>query len=81
MFAYVLQWPIMIPPFILFRSTIELRGESFLWIKDLSQPDYLVSLPFNVPLIGTNEGWTGIGILPILMGVTLYLTMKKTMTN
>ena len=76
-----LQWPIMIPPFILFRSTIELRGESFLWIKDLSQPDYLISLPFNIPLIGTNEGWTGVGILPILMGVTLYLTMKKTMAN
>jgi YidC/Oxa1 family membrane protein insertase len=76
-----LQWPIMIPPFIIFRSTIELRGESFLWIKDLSQPDYLISLPFNVPLIGTNEGWTGVGILPILMGVTLYLTMKKTMAN
>ena len=76
-----LQWPIMIPPFIIFRSTVELRAESFLWIKDLSQPDYLISLPFDVPLLGTGEGWTGVGILPLLMGVTLYLTMKKTMAN
>ncbi|MAX10116.1 MAG: hypothetical protein CMG13_04545 [Candidatus Marinimicrobia bacterium] len=76
-----LQWPIMIPPFIVFRSVVDFRGESFLWIKDLSEPDYLVSLPFHIPLLGTGEGWTGIGILPILMGITLFLTMKKTMTN
>ena len=76
-----LQWPIMIPPFIIFRSAVELRMESFLWIKDLSQPDYLISLPFDVPFLGTGEGWTGIGILPLLMGFTLYLTMKKTMSN
>ena len=76
-----LQWPIMIPPFIIFRSTVELRAESFLWIKDLSQPDYLIYLPFDIPLLGTGEGWTGVGILPLLMGITLYLTMKKTMAN
>jgi len=76
-----LQWPIMIPPFIIFRSTVELRAESFLWIKDLSQPDYLIYLPLDIPFLGTGEGWTGVGILPLLMGVTLYLTMKKTMAN
>jgi YidC/Oxa1 family membrane protein insertase len=76
-----LQWPIMIPPFIVFRSVVDFRGESFLWIKDLSEPDYLISLPFHVPLLGTGEGWTGIGILPVLMGITLFLTMKKTMAS
>ena len=76
-----LQWPIMIPPFIIFRSAVELRSESFLWIKDLSQPDYLISLPFDIPWLGTGEGWTGVGVLPLLMGFTLYLTMKKTMAS
>ena len=76
-----LQWPIMIPPFIVFRSVVDFRGESFLWIKDLSEPDYLISLPFHIPLLGTGEGWTGIGILPVLMGITLFLTMKKTMAS
>ena len=38
-------------------------------------------LPFDIPLIGTGEGWTGVGILPVLMGVTLFLTMKKTMAT
>ncbi len=76
-----LQWPIMIPPFIIFRSAVELRGQSFLWIEDLSQPDYLLYLPLDIPFIGTGEGWTGIGILPVLMGITLFLTMKKTMAS
>ena len=76
-----LQWPIMIPPFIVFRSAVELRGQSFLWIEDLSQPDYLLYLPLDIPFIGTGEGWTGVGILPFLMGITLFLTMKKTMAS
>ena len=77
-FLMFLQWPIMIPPFILFRSIIELRGEPFfLWIQDLSLPDYVFELPFHVPLIGIGNGYTGIGLLPILMGITLFLTMKQ----
>ena len=77
-FLMLLQWPIMIPPFILFRSIIELRGEPlFLWIQDLSLPDYMFELPFHVPLLGIGNGYTGIGLLPILMGITLYLTMKQ----
>jgi len=67
--------------FYYFSITVELRAESFLWIKDLSQPDYLIYLPLDIPFLGTGEGWTGVGILPLLMGVTLYLTMKKTMAN
>ena len=77
-FLMFLQWPIMIPPFILFRSIIELRGEPlFLWIQDLSLPDYIFELPFHIPLIGIGNGYTGVGLLPILMGVTLFLTMKQ----
>ena len=75
-----LQWPIMIPPFIIFRSAIELRGESFLWLSNLSHPDYLITLPFNIPLLGFGNE-TGIGLLPILMGLTLFLTMRQTAAN
>ena len=77
-FLMLLQWPIMIPPFILFRSMIELRGEPlFLWIQDLSLPDYMFELPFHIPMLGIGNGYTGVGLLPILMGITLYLTMKQ----
>ncbi|MAV64624.1 MAG: hypothetical protein CMG00_05485 [Candidatus Marinimicrobia bacterium] len=75
-----LQWPIMIPPFIVFRSAVELRGESFLWLKDLSHPDYILTLPFNIPFLGFGAE-TGIGLLPILMGFTLFLTMKQTSSS
>ena len=77
-FLMLLQWPIMIPPFILFRSIVELRGEPlFGWIQDLALPDYMFELPFHVPLIGIGNGFTGVGLLPILMGLSLYLTMKQ----
>ena len=63
--------------FIVFRSTIEFRGEPFvLWIQDLSQPDYLFSLPFHIPLYGD-----GVAILPILMGISMFLTMRITMAT
>tara|TARA_Y100001935_G_scaffold228099_1_gene206804 strand:- start:644 stop:2380 length:1737 start_codon:yes stop_codon:yes gene_type:complete len=71
----LIQWPILMSFFIVFRSTIEFRGASFFgWISDLSQPDYLFALPFNIPLYGG-----AVAILPILMGISMFLTMKITM--
>ena len=58
--------------FIVFRSTIEFRGQPFiLWISDLSKPDFVLSLPFYIPLYGD-----AVAVLPILMGITLILTMQ-----
>ena len=71
----LIQWPILMSFFIVFRSTIEFRGASFFgWISDLSQPDYLFALPFDIPLYGG-----AVAILPILMGISMFLTMKITM--
>ena len=39
----LLQMPILIAMFTFFPSSIELRGESFLWAKDLSTYDAIVS--------------------------------------
>lgn len=59
----LLQMPLLIALFQVFRSTIELRGAPFvLWIKDLSAPDTLLhigSFPLN--------------ILPIIMAATMLL--------
>ncbi len=68
----LLQMPLLMALFIVFRSTIEFRGQPFvLWITDLSKPDIVFSLPFTIPVYGD-----GIAILPLLMGVTLFLTMR-----
>ena len=48
----LLQLPILIAMFRFFPSAIELRGESFLWASDLSAPDAIIPLPFNVPMLG-----------------------------
>ena len=45
------QMPLLYSLFIVFRTTIELRGEPFIfWIKDLSSPDVVFTLPFSFPL-------------------------------
>jgi len=73
----LIQWPILMAFFIVFRSTVEFRGAPFvLWINDLSQPDYLFSLPFEIPLYGGS-----VAILPILMGISMFLTMRITMQS
>jgi len=62
----LLQMPILIAFFTIFRSTIEFRGAPFFgWITDLSVPDTLATIagfPINV--------------LPFLMGATMFLQQK-----
>jgi len=72
----LLQMPVLISLFNVFRSTIQLRNQPFiLWITDLSAPDSLY-LGFELPFIGDN-----IHILPIFMGLTMIWQSKMTMTD
>jgi YidC/Oxa1 family membrane protein insertase len=48
----LLQIPIFFALYSFFNSNVALRGQSFLWSKDLSQYDSIVNLPFNIPLYG-----------------------------
>ena len=41
----LLPWPILITLFFVFQNTIELRGEPFLWLSNLSAADPLYILP------------------------------------
>ena len=72
------QLPLLIALFIVFRSTIQLRGAVFIpgWINDLSQTDTLFTLPFSLPMYG-NE----FNLLPILMAVTMIFQSKMTMQD
>tara|TARA_B000000609_G_C23941714_1_gene224031 strand:- start:6 stop:548 length:543 start_codon:yes stop_codon:yes gene_type:complete len=68
----LLQMPLLFALFIVFRSTIELRGAPFLfWIDDLSRPDALIDLPFFIPLYGDQ-----ISILPLIMGLSMFVQQK-----
>ena len=41
----LLPWPVLLALFFVFQNTIELRGESFLWMPDLSRADPLFITP------------------------------------
>ncbi len=68
----LLPFPILISFFYLMQSMIELRNAHFLWITDLSSPDRLFVFPEGLPLIGG----LNFNIIPIIMAVTSYITMK-----
>lgn len=76
-FPILLQMPLLFALFQVFRSTIELRGAPFvLWIKDLSSPDAIIDLPFSIPIYGGH-----IAVLPILMGITMFIQQKMMPTQ
>ena len=63
----LIQFPVLIAVFMVFRNTIEFRGEPFfLWIRDLASPDTLFML-----------GSIPINVLPFLMSISMYYTMKS----
>jgi YidC/Oxa1 family membrane protein insertase len=72
----LLQMPIFIGLYQVLWRSVFFKGAGFLWIKDLSQPDRLFILPFNLPFIG-NE----INILPIFMMIVMVMQQKMSMKN
>ena len=62
-----LQIPIFFGFYRMLQYAVELRGQGFLWVDDLSQPDtlgYIAGVPINV--------------LPIVMAITSFLQIKMT---
>ena len=63
----LIQFPVFIALYFALLYSIDLRHSSFLWVNDLSQPEHLfdvMGIPFR--------------ILPILMGVSWFLSQKLT---
>ena len=62
----MIQIPIFFGLFTMLRQAVELRNASFLWVKDLSQPDTIAHIP--------GLGWP-INILPLIMaGTSFWMT-------
>lgn len=66
----LLQMPIFFALWSAISHVIELRGQSFLWIRDLSMPDHAAKLPFGY-----------LNVLPIFMAVAMYAQSKLTQKN
>jgi len=69
----VLQMPILFAMFFFFPTSIELRGQSFLWAHDLSTYDAIISWKANIPLIGSILG-NHISLFTVLMTVTTIIS-------
>ena len=65
----VIQIPIFFGLFTMLRQAVELRHASFLWVRDLSQPDTVAHLPVL--------GWP-INIIPLCMAATQIWLMQMT---
>jgi len=70
------QMPIFLGLLQVLWRNVELKGATFLWIKDLSAPDRLIVFSNKLPLIG-NE----LNILPLLMIVIMFLQQKASARN
>jgi YidC/Oxa1 family membrane protein insertase len=68
----LVQFPVFIGFFFMLRTAIELRGETFLWVNDLSQPDTIFTIPGLgfIPFFGVAGVGLPINLLPLLMCAT-----------
>ena len=67
----LIQLPILLAMFRFFPASIELRGEHFLWVDDLSSYDSILNLPFNIPFYGNH-----VSLFALLMAVSVYISSR-----
>ena len=67
----LLQLPIFFALLTAISHFIGLRGQRFLWIRDLSLPDRIAHLPIGIDL----------NLLPILMAVAMFFQTKLSQSN
>ena len=73
----LLQIPVFYALYKVLTVSVEMRHQPFvLWIKDLSAPDPLTPVNLFGLLDFTPPAVIAIGVLPILVGFTQWLTMK-----
>lgn len=74
----LIQFPIFIALYGLLNKNFDLRGAMFIpgWINDLSIPETVYTLPFNLPFLGS-----AIHVLPILYTLSMIFSMKITQSG
>ncbi|MBN2481418.1 MAG: membrane protein insertase YidC [Bacteroidales bacterium] len=76
----MLQMPILFAMFRFFPTSIELRQEAFLWAKDLSTYDSILSWEAQIPILSNIYG-NHISLFTLLMTVSTILSMKMNDTS
>jgi YidC/Oxa1 family membrane protein insertase len=74
----IIQIPVFFALYRILGTAIELRHAPFmLWINDLSAPDRLFNFPFQIPFMAPPSG---IPVLTLLMGASMFIQQKMTPT-
>lgn len=73
----VFQMPIFIALFQVLSRSPELRGATFLWIRDLSAPDAFIRFPSKISILGLFV-IQSVNLLPLLMMGAMFLQQKMT---
>ena len=73
----LLQIPVFYALYKVLLVSVEMRHQPFvLWIRDLSAPDPATVLNLFGMLPFTPPGFLAIGVLPLLLGITMWLQFK-----
>ncbi len=73
----LLQMPVFFALYPVFQTLIDFRGAGFVWwINDLSGPDTIFTLPFDIPLYGNL-----VNLLPIIWAASMFIQQKLTMKD
>jgi YidC/Oxa1 family membrane protein insertase len=72
----LLQFPILFAMFRFFPTSIELRQQGFLWAKDLSTYDAIITWQHAIPVLGNH-----ISLFTLLMTVSTIISMKMSDTS
>lgn len=78
----LLQIPIFFALYSFFNSQIALRGQAFLWSKDLSSFDSIATLPFTIPAFGNHISLFTITAVITSFLISIYnMSMTPTQDN
>jgi YidC/Oxa1 family membrane protein insertase len=72
----LLQIPIFMSLYYFFQANISLRGQSFLWAKDLAAYDSIYQLPFDIPFYGDH-----VSLFTLTATITSLLISLYSMSN
>ncbi len=73
----LVQMPVFFSLYFMLMNAVELRGQSFIWVNDLTQPDTIatLTLPFSLPFIGSI---LMLNPLPIVVTLLTMVMMRMT---
>ena len=78
----LLQIPIFFALYSFFSSSIALRGQSFLWARDLSASDAVIKFGANIPLLGSHLSLFTITAVATSFLISLYsMSMSPDQSN